>query len=815
MKYVSIFDHNTGKRIAFLENAYKVGYQKTRNSLWSAKFTLPYADRKNEYCKPFNWVEIYDQEDYIGLFRIIPTETTKNADTREITYQCEHVLATLVDDVMIGWHEIGNLGIYTNQVIQYILNQQTVQNWVLNSCDFRHQYLYGWENENLLSALFSVVTPFTENYMWEFNTSSWPWTLSLVNKSASKTVTRQKTYNGRSYTNTRTLIGATGEIRYLKNMLGMTKTVDASNICTRLYPFGYGEGDNQLNISKINPSGKKYIDSDTQDQYGIISKIWIDRRYQMEDSLYEAALAKLEELKKPSVFYSVDTAHISALRECDVGDIVRVIDDEDMTDVYLPIYSITKDDVTGDPASAVIVLGGQGRDAATSIADMTDKQRIEETYSQGAVTLYSQNFRDNASSDEPAEMRFYIPANVVHINQIILQGRLAAFRGYSKATKSGGQTSSTTADGGGTSVTSAAGGASTYTSTDGGGNTYTSTDGGGNTYTSTDGGGDTYTSTGGGGNTYTSSSGGGDTYTSTDGGGSTYSSSSGGGNTYTSSSGGGTTTTTGGGGSAETSSGTATGTAGITAVTNYTGFYTDYADGSSASNTTGPNTDEVANHHHTYYAPASHRHYCESHAHGYNLIQHTHKVEIGSHTHSVSISDHSHSVQIPDHSHSVQIPNHSHKVTIPNHSHTVSIPNHTHKVTIPNHTHKVSIPNHSHKVTIPNHSHKVTIKDHTHSVTIPSHTHNFSIAAHSHNIEYGIYKGTTANNAQIVVDGVTLPDAYRTFDDVDLIPYLNADSEGKVYRGWHTVQVVPNTLTRIELDLVIQLFANSRGGGQY
>ena len=749
MKYVSVFDHNTRKRIAFLENAYKIGYQKTRNSLWSAKFTLPYADRKNEYCKPFNWIEIYDQDDYIGLFRIIPTAVTKNSNTREITYQCEHVLATLLDDVLVGWHEIGNRGVYTNQVLQYILNHQTVRNWVLDTCEFRRQFLYGWENENLLTALFSVVTPFTENYMWEFNTSSWPFTLSLVNKSAAKTETRTSTYNGRTYTSTRTLIGATGEIRYLKNMLGMTKTSDASNVCTRLYPFGYGEGENQLNISRINPSGKIYIDSDTQDQYGIISKIWVDRRYQLEESLYNAAVAKLEELKKPSVYYTVDTAHISALRECDVGDIVRVIDDEDMTDVYLPIYSITKDDVTGAPASAVIVLGGQGKDISSSTADITDRQRIEEVYSQGAVTLYSQNFRDNASDEEPAEMRFYIPQNVVHINQIILQGRLSAFRGYTKATKSGGQTSSTTASGGGTSVTSASGGASTYTSSSGGGNTYTSSSGGGNTYTSTDGGGDTYTSTGGGGNTYTSSSGGGDTYTSAAGGSST--------------------TATGGGGSATTDSGDAGGND-YTAITNYTGFETDSAGGSWIESTSNPSNSDVSSHTHVYYRSGAHTHYCQSHAHGISLIKHKHTVSIGSHTHTV------------------EIPSHSHSVTIPNHSHTVTIPNHTHKV---------------------------TINDHTHTVSIPSHTHNFSIEAHAHNIEYGIYKGSTANSARIIVDGTTLPDTYSSFNDVDLIPYLNMDTDGKVYRGWHTVQVVPNILTRIELDLVIQLFANSRGGGQY
>lgn len=811
MRYVSVFDHNTRKRLAFLENAYKVGYQLSLNSLWTAQFTLPYADRKNEYCKPFNWVEIFDQEKYIGLFRIKPSEVTKNANTREITYKCEHVLATLMDDVMVGWHEIGNRGIYTNQVIQYILNQQSTKNWVLDQCDFRRQFLYGWEHENLLSALFSVPTPFTDTYQWIFNTESWPFTLSLIQTSAAKTISRVNTYNGVRYSSSRNLIGAKGEIRYLKNMLGITKTSDASKICTRIYAFGYGEGDNQLNICRINPSGKPYIDADTISKYGIISYIWVDRRYQLEQSLYDAALAKLEAMKEPSVHYTVDAAHISALRDCEVGDIIRVVDDEDKTDIYLPIYSITKNDVTGAPASATIVLGGQDSDVLSGIADMDDRQQIESTYSQGAVTLYSQSFRDNASADEPAEMKFYIPSNVVHLNQIILQGRLAAFRGYTKATKGGGSANKTTSDGGGTSVTSAAGGSTSVTSAGGGKSTYTSSSGGGNTYTSSSGGGNTYTSTSGGGKTYTSSSGGGSTYTSTSGGGSTYTSSSGGGSTYTSSSGGGGTSTSSSGGG---ESGSTEQSGSLFSYTTTTGpGSTDSGGSSGLSNTTGPSTGE--HHTHVYYQPYSHSHTIQDHAHGVYLTRHTHNFSVSAHSHSVDIPSHSHSVEIPNHSHDVNIPDHAHDVKIPNHSHTVDIPNHSHDVKIPNHSHSVQIPNHSHSVEIKDHTHSVSIPEHTHSVSIPAHSHNFSLPDHTHQIEYGIYKGTTASSVQIIVDGVTVSGAFQTIDDLDLIPYLSTDNEGKVIRGWHSLRVVPNALTRIELDLVIQLFANSRGGGQY
>jgi len=399
-----------------------------------------------------NHVEIYDGEKYVGLFRIVPSRLTKNSSTKEITYECEHVLATLMDDILFGWHEIGNIGVFTQSVLRYILDKQVVKRWELGECDFRHQFLYGWEHENLLKALFSIPAPFKDDYRWEFNTKSIPWLISLK----------------RATTDVR------AEIRYQKNMLGIEKTEDPTNICTRLYPMGYGEGDNQLHIGSVN-KGRKHIDSDTQGTYGIISKIWIDQRYQNAQSLFDAAVVMLEQLKTPALSYATDTVHSKELHQREIGDTIRVIDDEIGVDVYARIISIDKPDVIGAQSTASIVIANKSKNIAGSIADLSDRQRINESYSQGAVTLYSNHFYDNCAPTQPAELRFYIPENVVHLNQIILAGQATAFRGYSKATHGGGSSASTTSSGGGTNSTTSNGGGSNQTSASGGGSTSTST----------------------------------------------------------------------------------------------------------------------------------------------------------------------------------------------------------------------------------------------------------------------------------------------------------------------------------------------------
>ena len=634
MKHVAVFDHRTNRRVAFLDKAYDIGYSLEHNALWSARFTLPLSDPKNRHCRYFNYVEIHDGEKYIGLFRIVPTKLTKTENTKDIVYECEHVLATLMDDVLFGWHEIGNIGIFTHMVLRYVIDRQIVKRWQLGVCDFQHQFLYGWENENLLSALLSIPRPFREDYKWDYDTSVMPWTISL--KKAPATVK--------------------AEIRYQKNMIGIEKFEDPTNICTRLYPLGYGEGDNQLHIAAEN-NGKKYLDADTQNEYGIISKIWVDQRYQDAKSLYDAAVAMLDELKRPTVSYTVKSIHSKELKQRDIGDFIRVIDDEAGIDIYTRIVAIEKADITGAPDEATITIANLNKSVAANIADLSDRQRINETYAQGAVTLFTTHFYDNCSPQQPADLRFFVPDNVVHLNQVILAGRAVAFRGYSQATKGGGARTDTTSSGGGT-----------YTSTE-----------------------------------------------------------SGGAGTPTSNSGGGTTTTS----------------SGSTLVSSNT--VTDYSDDGGQGG---------ANHNHGF---ARDDRFAIMDMSGSEIIGYRQFVPSGKHTH----------------------------------------------------------PSHSHQVTIQAHNHSVTLPSHTHGFSVPAHQHSFAVPDHTHDIEYGIFRGTTAKALHITVDGKVAGDYGANILDLNLIELLSRDGSGNVNRGWHTIQIKPDILTRVELDLIIQLFANSRGGGQY
>lgn len=459
---LEVFDRKTRLRTAILQNAYGIKETKPLNVLHYLEFSLPYNDPKNEYCQPFHYVRHNNGE----LYRIMD-DGVKKSETGDFVYSCEHVLATLLDKVLFGYHIIGNLGVYTRDCIEYVLNHQEEKNWVLGECDFAHQFEYGWEQENLLGALFSIPTNFADSYIWTFNTHAYPW---IVNLKRLDLTASPKLY-----------------IRNSHNLLDISRDRTRTTVCTRLYPLGYGEGVNQLGITSVN-NGCPYLQSPQEyiDKYGIIERVWIDRRYENAESLKAAAQTMLNELQEPVEAYSAsmaDLLYVADDASTEPGDMVRIIDTElgiDKTTI------LTEVNVTyGDIQSSTITIANRSTDIASTVADLADRQRIEQTYAQGATQVYSQSLQENADSSNGLVMDFSIPNEMRIINKVLCKVRMESFRTYSKLTSASSQQSSTSADGGGGSVTSAEGGYTRESTSDGGGTSKSTSDGGGSVQAST------------------------------------------------------------------------------------------------------------------------------------------------------------------------------------------------------------------------------------------------------------------------------------------------------------------------------------------
>lgn len=440
MRKLEIYDMNRVP-VCMLQNAFDIQEQQSLNALWYLDFKLPATDAKNEFCNAYWYARFNDGE----LYRMFPNGYNDASDLPYYSYHCEHVLATLLNKVMPGIVTMGGYYQPTPDVLRAILAKQDTQDWVLGECDFSRRFEYGFEKENLLAALFSVPQCFDEDYIWTFETKGYPWVLNLkrLNKNAEPVL----------------------NVRYGYNRLSYNRQPDYTNHVTKLYAYGSGEGVNQLNINKFT-NGLGYILADKEhiEKYGIRESIWVDRRYENEETLYAAAQSMLNELCDPITSYSC-----GFIGDVKVGEVVNIID-------YEQTYVVKKIITYGDIDDIQYELSNKQPTLASTIADLANRQRIETTYSQGATNIYSVCFVDNADANNGLDCDFYMPQSMRFVNKVVAKIKYDSFRAYSGTTEQGGSASSTSAAGGQISSTSESGGGGT--SAAGGGQSKTSAAGG-------------------------------------------------------------------------------------------------------------------------------------------------------------------------------------------------------------------------------------------------------------------------------------------------------------------------------------------------
>lgn len=646
----------------------KVGYELKRNKVSTATLDMDGADQLPTVPQICQFVDLFETWGSIGKFRVESLDIECSAG-EDRTFYLEHAITTLSDGCIDGYLELGGTGVHTRAVLSALLALQPVIYWVLGDCDFDYQFQHSFENDDLLTAIFSVPASFTDEYIWTYNTDVFPFVLNLKHVED----------------------GDASELRMNRNIKSVKISIDREPLCTRIYPKGYGEGTNQLTIADVN-NGLRYLDADTQSTYGIVCKQWPDTTFTDAALLKSVATTVLNRLKEPlvtTVFEAYEIFELTGetLDRFYVGRLVRAPLPAFGTTIRERVVSIAKKDVYMRNEDATITLTNKSSDITDDLAELVRKATIGELYSQGATNMYAEHYADNASPEKPLVCKFWIDEACVHINAVILEYTIESFRSYSATSDYSGDSTNTSSTGGGGSRTSSAGGyqnitkpISVYIDSATTGNPLDAFSAGTKAQTDLEAdeartsGTPSRTNTGACADITTESSG----SLTTNGGGAVATGDAGGGNTESSDS---TSHNHSFSGSDSFSWGhTHSVTAGVTS----TGGVKNYSDKNvSISGSTGSST-------------CSHKHYVYAHSHTggshtHNINGHTHIVPAHYHT----LNAHTHS--IPLHRHGM---NHFHmcniivripelEITVRDHTHTVDIPLHEHSVTIPSHTHNI------------------------------------------------------------------------------------------------------------------------------
>lgn len=739
---LNVFDLNR-RKTAILQNAYNITETHELNNIYTLSFQIPNTDDKVQYIQPFHYVRYGNNGE---LYRIVKTDLS-DGETAILKVDCEHVIATLVDDIMFGVFEFGDGHVsttgqpinvyYTENCIRDLLNQQKKANWTLDKCDFKYYYQYLWEQENILNALYSVPKCFVSPYKWTFDTQSYPWKISL--KKIDTTI-RPEYY-----------------IRAKRNLLSSGTAQDFADICTRLYPLGYGEGVNQLTIKDVN-GGKAYLEASASaiEKYGIKEKVLVDRQFEDAETLKAYAQTVLDALQTPSMSRSFDVTDLypltnDSIDHVEVGDVCKLTMDDTIAYVTKTVR------VLDQAGNLTIELSTKATDVVSSIADLADRVRIEQVYSQGATQLYQHSKDANATPEKGMVMSLYFPSEMRQINKVLLRLKLNKFRSYSQATDSADITidtnstelknltttesgGGTTASGGGTSVT--VGGGSTTNQKTAKTSVSIDVEASGVSYAPQE--------------EITSAP-----------------------NTELTSS-----TIWAGDERTTTTEGTTNGVISLAGVFNdnklYGGTYSLWS-------------DDDGKHSHSFMG-------------GYGEIT----VTGGSHHHDVSVN-----VPVEN---TIPVRNnltyynqdwHAHDIVFNALAHSHNI-NHYHKVNVSG---SASGGNHQHTFSIPNHTHTITA--HTHKLPDLSHSHKITFKGHSHNITAGIFESGKPTGFDIYVSGKYQTTISKTSYNGDITTWLLNESKLIPRDSWIDVEIRPNDLAYVVSSVFVQGFVQSRGGGNY
>ena len=350
------------------------------------------------------FMELFTTAGSAGVFRVeTATRLIGAGGGQQLSLQ--HALCTLSDEVLPGYVELAGTA---EAVIGDLLARQGRDRWQpgavpdeLLDCSF--------ENENLLTALLSLTESMDGAYMWAYDFSTTPWTLSL-----------------------QPLPQALCEVRAGRSLTDARITIDRTDLCTRLYPLGYGEGADQLNIRKVN-DGLRYLTADTAALWGVVKRIWVDPSITRPARLKAAARRVLEKCKNPVVTVEVEADELCALTGEKIdrfrpGSICRlplpdygVMMDERVTQVYRP-------DVYGEPTRVTLTLANRAATAVDALSALSRQSAVSLQYSQGAPSESVMLFAENCDAAHPARLRFFIDQDAVNVNRALLSFTVEKYR---------------------------------------------------------------------------------------------------------------------------------------------------------------------------------------------------------------------------------------------------------------------------------------------------------------------------------------------------------------------------------------------------
>ncbi len=270
------------------------------------------------------------------VWRVKSIETTYNTYTRAATL--EHIINTLRDVSIFGEVTAADMGggaeCTAYQAAQYVMGHQSI--WRLGDFEYSTSAAYKFNGDDLFTAL-QTITSTLDDPWWDYDLSSLPFTLHIRRKSSAVAC----------------------EMRMGRNLSTLRKTIDRSQMYTRVYPIG----ENDLHILG------DYL-SKNENQYGRKDKVLTNSGESNEAMLRIWAQDRLDKHCEPTVTITIAGLELSEatgepLDHLVLGTVCRVPLPEFGTTITERITKLNWRDTVKEPENVTVTLCNTLQDVAS------------------------------------------------------------------------------------------------------------------------------------------------------------------------------------------------------------------------------------------------------------------------------------------------------------------------------------------------------------------------------------------------------------------------------------------------------------------
>ena len=360
----------------------KVSLDLQLDPLSTAIMDIPYGQPSVDVR---DFLELFSISGSAGIYRVSKIETQVGMVTKA---WLKHAFVTLEDDIAISVPAIEGT---FREVVSSLLDAQSVRRWVVGDVDLPDEYkvLYSAGKKSIRASIMDIFDKLPSGYYLDLDTLQYPWRINL------RALPADDFCEGRLH----------------RNLAGVKITRDDRDLCTRVFPYGAGEGDDRINLSSL--TGALYMDADTAGQWGLVVKTFAEDTVFDAITLQDVAQLYLDINKNPLLSVDLDAVNLENI----TGENIDRFYPGRLCRLSLPDYGITMNervvsinypDVYGNPNKADVVLANKVRDSFDDLANLVREASASKLIGGTVSTEEVKSSAGNIASNSPKTSHFDI-----------------------------------------------------------------------------------------------------------------------------------------------------------------------------------------------------------------------------------------------------------------------------------------------------------------------------------------------------------------------------------------------------------------------